>query len=414
MKRVIPLVVALFLVLTCALPASANEMVEEIIDSYWIDVLDYTQMTESGNYFKPAQGVSRFTVDLPYFCTVASIDMVVGCYREDVQLYIVHPRDGALKLNKVKIGGYGDKLYRFYLDIPVWDFRSLTIQCDSGGGVTWLEFHSFRVSTKKATSEFTPLHGTLMATRNYADLAKDPHNTNPAYHDVTGSFTDETNDFDLMVYAPNWRQFDFVDFQVYINCLSISSVVATHDDKTLPVEVSYISNSSFASTYLINVTLDLRSVNRSSSVTPIVTIEGNFPLDQNSYVELVDCYGIVLLDTVDPLYYRFKAVTDSINKQTQEIVAALSPPASDKITDYKDSASTQAGKVDAITDSMASVSRPDAGDLNFSMTGLVPGNAVDLATMPLTVILENKYFKIICIMSFTLCIAGYILFGKKG
>lgn len=84
------------------------------------------------------------------------------------------------------------------------------------------------------------------------------------------------------------------------------------------------------------------------------------------------------------------------------------------MTNYKDSAAQQADKVDAITDAMGTVSKPDAGDLNFSMDGLVSTNAVTLATTPLTVILNNKYLKIICIISFTLCIAGYILFGKKG
>ena len=42
MKRVIPLVVALFLVFTCVIPVSANDLIEEQDDSYWVNLLDYT------------------------------------------------------------------------------------------------------------------------------------------------------------------------------------------------------------------------------------------------------------------------------------------------------------------------------------------------------------------------------------
>lgn len=412
-KRIIPFIVAVVLIFTCALPASADEFITTVYDGYWIDLLDYTQVFDTGNYGKPPAGVSRLTIDMPYTCTVGIVDMVVGCYLQDVDLYVVHPRDGALKLNKIAITGYNGTLYRYYLAFPVWDMSQLVLQCDTGNDITWLEFHAVRVSTKSAISSFTPLNGTVSWWQAERTIVKNPNVTTPAYCDIYGVEWDY-NDFELNLTIPEWKEYDFVDMQLYLDVLAISSISATFNGSTVPLDISYIENASNGGHFLINVTIDMRYLFRGASRSPTITIQGKLVPDGDNFIQIVDCHGFVLLDTTDPLYYRFKSVTDALKQQTQDIVAALSPPASDKITDYKDSASQQAGKVDAITDSMGTVSKPDAGDMNFSMNGLVNANAVTLATTPLAVILNNKYLKIICIMSFTLCIAGYILFGKKG
>lgn len=414
MKRVIPLVVALFLVLSCTLPASATEdYITTIYDGYWIDLLDYTQVFDTGNYGKPPVGVSRLTIDMPYTCTVGLIDMVVGVYDPDVKLYLVHPRDGLIELSKIPITGYGDQMYRFYGGFAVWDFSELTLQCDTGTDVTWLEFHAIRVSTKRSISSFTPLNGKVSWWNANRSIVKNPNDTTPAYCDIYNIEWDY-NDFTLDLTIPEWKEYDFVDMQLYLDVLAISSISATFNGSTVPLDISYIENASNGGHFLVNVTIDMRYLFRGASRSPTITIQGKLIPDEDNYIEIIDCHGFVLLDTTDPMYFRFKSIREALQQQTQDIVGALSPPASDKITDYKDSASQQAGKVDAITDAMGTVERPDAGDMNFSMNGLVSTSAVNLATTPLTVILNNKYLKIICIMSFTLCIAGYILFGKKG
>lgn len=413
MKRVIPLVVALFLVLSCALPASAdNSLSSEYVDTYWIDVLDYRNLFDESNTKTLASG-ANFTVNLPIFSLIRSVDIVAYCPRSDCQLYYIPPyTTNAVQLTR-QIIDINKGIYRFYGDVPDWNAYSFGLRFQFSGSPASIEFFQVKYSSVSSNAYTSTLNGTLTCHAGDYRTIKDPSTTTPAYATIP-ALAAEVNDYFWNLTCLDWRKYDMLDIRLLMDVLTIESINAKFGNVDLPLQISYLEGSAFETDRVVSILVDLRGLDRSVQDNPYIVLYGDCNISISSYVNIVWCTGLVLLDNPRQDLFMHNDMKYFLDSKFNSVIAAISPPASDKVTNYKDSAAEQAGRVDAITDAMGTVSKPDAGDLNFSMDGLVSTNAVTLATTPLTVILNNKYLKIICIISFTLCIAGYILFGKKG
>lgn len=412
MKRVIPLVVALFLVLSCALPALAdNSLSSEYYGNYWINLLDYGYAFSDTNIDEMASGTTRY-FKLPMYGLVRSLDIVVCIPRTDCQLYYQPPYGQEMvKLTRQVIDS-SKYLYRFYGDVPDWDCREIGLQFTYSGSDSFVEFYQINYSSLQVTSFTSILNGTVSIDDGSYETVKNPAVTTPAY--VFTPIPQYDDNYSWTLTNPDWRKFDLLDIRLALDVLTIDSIEVTFNNVALPFDISYLGGSAYESYRYLSIVVDVSGLDRSVQNNPYIRICGDGNYDIESYFYIVSSMGLIFSQppSEDMIWhYDMKYFLDT---KMDSIIAAISPPASDKVTNYKDSAAQQADKVDAITDAMGTVSKPDAGDLNFSMDGLVSTNAVTLATTPLTVILNNKYLKIICIISFTLCIAGYILFGKKG
>lgn len=412
MKRIIPLVVAAFLVLTCSLPVAADDnVVSDYSGNYWIDLLDYGFAFDGSNILKMASGTTHY-FKLPMYGLVRSLDIVVCCPRSDCQLYYQPPYDQPLVKLTRQVLDANKGLYRFYGDVPDWDCRQIGLQFTYSGASSFVEFYQINYSSYSTTSFISILNGTVSIDDGNYSTVKNPADTTPAY--VFTPIPQYDDNYTWTLTNSDWRKYDLLDIRLALDVLTIDSIEVTFNNVALPFEVSYLGGSAYESYRYLSIVVDLRGLDRSVQNNPYIRICGDGNYDIESYFYIVSSMGLLFSQppSEDMIWhYDMKYFLD---KKIDSVIAALSPPVSDKITDYKDSAAQQAGKVDAITDAMGTVSKPDAGDMNLAMDGFVSTDAVNLLAQPISVIFGNQYIMTLFLMAVTLCIVGYILFGKKG
>lgn len=109
---------------------------------------------------------------------------------------------------------------------------------------------------------------------------------------------------------------------------------------------------------------------------------------------------------------RFTDVTSSISNWGQKIVDALSPddPGSDQ---FKDDLQQAEDELQNMGDVMDSVTRPDINSINPAVDNIVAPSDVTMMASPLVVVFDNPYILSMFVLSFTMALAGFVLYGKR-
>lgn len=109
---------------------------------------------------------------------------------------------------------------------------------------------------------------------------------------------------------------------------------------------------------------------------------------------------------------RFADLNLTIDNWGQKIVDAISPPAPDTGT-MEDDFSDFGNEMGEMSDIINSMTKPNIDSVDPDVDHIVSRNDISLTAAPLRVAFDNPYILSIYVLSFTLALVGFVLYGKR-
>lgn len=139
--------------------------------------------------------------------------------------------------------------------------------------------------------------------------------------------------------------------------------------------------------------------------------EGFYPM-----FEEIRGYCHSIYSTVDAfkteVSLRFFDVIDEIRTWGTRLEMALTPNLSDH-EESMDQAAEQATEIQDAMQDLEQMEKPEVDDIPSSITTIITGNEVIIATQGLGLLMMNPVLRELLTMAFTLALAAYVLFGKR-
>lgn len=304
MKKLIRITaLILALVMLFSFPASAEEY-----DSRWISFLDYDLGTDNGNYLS-FFGTGQFSYTLPFTVSARSFQGLFQANANTVTSVTVQRKGGSpFDCTFVHLG---NSLYRFYYPgTPTIIMNSdtfylnITTSSSSGLTVTLLEFEYTEMRSTQYQEK-----GSIYVTGGGLDSSYSASMSSVS-SSVSCNFPnnlDSSFSFSAQFFISDWKKYDYIDFWISGYVREISSVTAGINGIYLPCSVTElpVSGSDTVTSFSSIVRVDLRSIDRTSTYTPMLVVSGfayNSPENVQSSISLKNVVGIVGYDETDPLY----------------------------------------------------------------------------------------------------------------
>lgn len=442
MKRYIRLV-ALCMALLSLITAPASAAESTNLDG-WLNLLDYDTANSSGsNTVSCPSGTTSILYMLPAEMWLGFIDAVIF---SNHSFTATNGAGTALTVSYI-----GNNLYRVYGSCPNYTIAGLSLKI-TVTSATVVEVKSLRVCTVYGSSHFAE-KGTLRVTGGGLSSTYSATQSSSTTS-LKCSFPvglEENQYFNANIYLTGWRNYDYLDFYFFVRARSIESIVCKMGDVFIPVDIQFYSVGIESGVFSqIVARVDLRGLDRSSSSTPVLFVEGVASCAQTdssygSYIRLDTVSGYVCPEAVDPtvswiqkltdkltgwfsdlqsrvdiigsqLVVNLNTITNSIKTEVKNITDRLDSlihPDSTDSDDFSDSMASQATEMDEANDTLDSVTKPPVDDLDPSVDDIVPAEDVAKFTSVFAAIFENNIFLSVFLMSFTLAMVSYVLYGKR-
>lgn len=416
MKRVISIFLTLALLIGCfVISVSANGL-SDFSNDCTLNLMDFNEFNPW--FFDSNSSELTQTIYFPEYRVYYGFDFIFADNADITAVYLNHPSLGRVPMQLFSIGSNLKRAILSGSDYQ-WgqDFVSFTFVKSREWGSPHIQINSFYVnfynvnhfSTSCIASGFTPTSS--------IDLSLNVGDSRPTQ--VTWSITDFNNStFSFDIYSPDWRKFDFIDFQFITTIKSINSLSCVFGDIILPFSSSYTSlDSSGKSTFLLSVRVDVRGLDKGSSLNPTLVITGNSVFDNLNAFKLADCSGFVYLNQVNPFFYYFKDLKVKLDilffDLGNTIVSSFNPDDNGSADQFHESVSSQAGELSGIADAMGSLDKPDPDSLNVNLDSFAVNANISGVGSVLAVPMRNSIILQVLIMTFTFALVGYALFGKR-
>lgn len=308
MIRITSLISSLVILVCCMVsPASASSISE---DSQWFQVLDYTSVNSSGNFFSYDNSVS-LQLSLPSAMHVADIDMLISAsFPFSVSLSWYDNETYPLTVTYL-----GDELYRVRGNGSQKDYSYLTLNFTSSG-VNYLELLSVRFSSVR-TSSFEDSAFFTVNNGSYSNYT--PGSDVYYYWDSIDNPTGDRQ-FSSFIYLNNFVKYDYADVHFMVCASSIDSISCYLDDESIPFEVSYLASdgdswyeyeygelTADVRKFDICIRLDFSQLDPDLTGSPCIELRGLTPYDYaDCFVRLMEYTGYVIVGDINPLFYFFK------------------------------------------------------------------------------------------------------------
>lgn len=423
-RRVVtPLLILAVCMSFMVVPAKAAE----VDDNSFLNVLDYSSLNQNGNRVDIQAGSNRLTFKLPSQHIISYFDIVITSYTRPDFFYLDNQGHGLISLNIVSIGS---GLFRVYGSAPAWLYNELTFVVESSSS-SWIQFEQLYVLTAFESSQFfTVSSGYIQSLEINEEIYRDPSNPNPAYwQGIYGNSVD--TEFTLTVVSPSWKNFDYLDYQLYFQCKDITSISCSYGDSIIPVDVSYVDNASEPKErFYISVRIDLRGIRRDKvdkngvPLLPQLKVTGNFFPNHFAKIQIVNSSGFVVMNDVNPIYSYFRKLgldlnvwfsnlVSEIRSGVDSIVDAIFAVNSEDQDDQMSDAASQATEMDDLLGELDEVTKPSLDELPADIDDIIDGNAVSLATGGLAAIMVNPVLNPLFTLALIFSTAAYVLFGKR-
>lgn len=256
--------------------------------------------------------------------------------------------------------------------------------------------------------------------------------TNLYYYGSFG-YTDYTVEYSCV----NWRNFDYIDFQIFQRVATIQSIscfIRNSSDPSVyysvPFEFNYINGDAIgANTYAANgewlseslvvpaqsdFTINLRlfiPVEYRNSGSLIISINGLYAMDLRSGLVAIDkVTGYYNIHDYDPSLIKLdeirKAIEDSLSSSADQNAAA---------GDFKDQMSSESSSVAQNQEILNNVDKPSSSDLG-SIAGadvILDSQGMGLLVQSFLPLTHSDIVLSILTLAATLALVGYVFFGKK-
>lgn len=406
MKQILSLFLSFALLISMVLPASAS-------GSDWVNVLDYADVGGSQNNYFKFSGTTSLDFDLGYVGMYGSFDLIVN---------VTGDRLTAASINghSLSVSALSSKVFRIYGDASRYiSSQVLTLDLTSAG-TSYCEIIAFRASglfnnrfpaTGQISVDWSPVNSTGFVTMPDVDT--------PAEVFWGGATaTDDVSPFTAWIYPNRWKDYDFIDFSMFVRAQSIESITVTHDGELVPFELSFLdtisqtwvdpnnSSTQFNFTDLsevyISLRIDVSGLDKNSSSLPRIGITGQYrDNNSNNRLALFDVVGHVSAEPENPIIHWLKKIYSTLIGEGSGA------------DDIGSTIESQAGELEGIGDALGDVTKPDIDDLDGSLDDLVSPDQVDAVGSVFAPLFHNNTILHILIMSLTLALVSYVLYGKR-
>lgn len=429
MKRILFVLAALLLIgvqllPSFVVPASAAEVVENVQADLWINALDYnTFMSNHGNTYYNQSIFSDLKVPIVTDAPIYDVDIVFQTNASNPVLSVFTSSSSWQLTTQIIENG---RTYRAFGRVP---------GIGNSGSQNGVPFLGFRLTSSSGNyiSFLQVNYTTTNAYRFSAPLSADfKYNNSANYHfayngSSTASYippvvTDlEKTGFSFFINLDSWKSFDYMDIILYCQSCTISSIGAVFDDQSIPFSVNeIIGTNTIRDSVYISVRVDLRGLKRNTTSTPYLIISGSTYVNVVSSYAILEGSGLVITQDINPLYYYFKSIKDSISLGTKDIVNALGSAfaGNGQGAAIKDQVSGKTETFDDILGGLNSgvaADRPDSSDISSSLdiSGVLSPTAITTSTGFLTAVFDVPTLSKLLSLTLIFALAATILFGKR-
>lgn len=372
----------------------------------WIQVLEYSTINDSGSNYFVVKASQTISLPLPQRTYCVWIDMLVNTSDNPITSAYSLWNGNKTQLTVSKLG---DKLCRIYgrMSYHTYEQLQLEINCSGTG---YYELLSCRVSNMEHST--FAIRGKVQGNSNQKVTVeqKDSSTSAVVWFNQDSDTYGYSATWETMIWsADNWRVYDSLSFALALNVKSISSITAYHNGLSLPVTVSPIlSGSGDANTgnlYHVEVTIDLTGLDRTSNIIPYIYLTGESDLSGYEYLQLLRTTGYVESESVNPLTYYF-------NKLFGKLEQYFGGDSTDS-NDFQEEAAQQGQEMDDLNNQLQGVTKPPVDDIQTSVDSYVSPFAISVFTEQFSLITGNSLTTTMLVMSLTVALVAYILFGKR-
>lgn len=406
MKRLFSVLACFGILLACLIPCASAA------GSDWVNVFDYASANGSGSNYFQFSNSTTVVYDTGIGSLVRRVDILINSAGADIT-------SASLNGTGLYVLPLDDSVFRIYgsvSNITTGKF-SLTLKAS---GTAYCEIISFKVSglyyvtypiTGQISVDWAPGSSTGF-------VAMPDANTTAEVFWGGGSATDSVSSFSAWVYPNSWKEYDYIDFSFFIRAQSIDSLTVTHNGNYVPFDISYLdtvsqtwydpNNSSPEFNFVdltevyISLRIDVSGLDKGSSSLPRIGITGQYRNDnRNNRLALYDVVGHVNADSENPIIHWLKKIYSALIGEGSGAGEAGS------------TIESQAGELEGIGDALGDVTKPDIDDLDGSLDDLVSPEQVDAVGAVFSPLFQNNTILHILIMSLTLALVSYVLYGKR-
>lgn len=407
---------SMFLVLLLILPLLALPAKADVQD--WIQLLDYISPNDDpSNLYRLTGTDNRITFDTPYanrFYTIDILIYITGTIPTGVNMvYTSRDPEEKAPLTMMQISSTTYRLYGSTLSYAVPYFDLEFVYANSNASST-VQFRSVRASTVTFTHYDIPASATIF-----------DYSSSPARQYFTSyvpgqalTFAEwspalvSNQSFRVALEVPSWQKYDYID--VFFSTFSggVQSINVEFNMEKLPFEINWIGSSPDPVSLTVGcLRIDLTNLNRSISGDIDIVITGSSTANNTNNFAIQNVTGYVAPYEIPLLTYWFRQLQRWLDSGFQSVVDAFG--GSGDASHVQDEISSAVGQLQQAGSAMDAVQRPDIGQVNIDVVGMVdPAGLTGLASL-VGVITGNSLIYQIILMTLTLALISYILFGKR-
>lgn len=427
-KRLISIFVAVALLASVVIFPVSADVDSDLSDGKLLNLLDYGNSLESENNYQSYYGDVDFNFNMPSPSYVSYIDAVIYYSSSSSNpLKSVNLRRNGSILSRLDIISLGNGYYRLFANtIPVnrtfstlgLQFLSTDESVVSYTSVLSLNIGLYGNSTSDLSGNCVVTYedGTKTATHKPSSNAQITWTCNADYDEAGYGIDLSTSDF---------YKYDYVDFLflVYADTIDSLAVNTYLTGSSVPYEVSFIDSSlTDASTYYVQVRMDLTNINRSNvDDYPLIVVMGvsHYPDILNAVI-VSSIVGHVKYEYENPVIFWFKKTFSAIGDGFSNIGSKLTSGFNSVVNAItgNSAAADQAGEemkgaadeLNNMGNAFDQVETPDIdiGGLSDQFVNFSPSGLTVLAT-----ITNNSYVSALLVLVFTFALCAYVLFGKR-
>lgn len=404
-KRCLSLILVLPLILVLIHPVFASDF-----DGNTIELLEYDSVNEDGNMFY-ASSATTIGLDCPQYGPLRYIDITFRTngtaapsvdvkYNSTYQaLSVVQIETGYYRAFGLLTGYYADVQIRFTPPYAMYiTLESVKVRRDET---------TYYVCDADVKYTGLNLKGTYSTSYNITDPGNGDLN-----NVVPSNYQAQINVYD-------WQSYDRLVVWGSVTSASIASVRASlHTIQPLSCTVSYFvptaagewvadgDNQTTATfgKYLYCAEIDLSELDRTSEQEVRIYMTGTY----DSYIGMTfNCqYVNGYVDAAD---------TSSVSwwNRFTEFMTGLFGADNPDADDFASDMESQATEFGEMVDDLDSVTKPPVGDVDVDLSDVVSDDDIAGATTPLVGILSNSLFLSMALISLTLGLIAYVIYGKR-
>lgn len=321
MKRKISIFLVLILCFCCwAEPVSAAEVESGTL----INVLDFATANESGYNRANADSttnVATCTYRLPTNYVMRYVDMVVNSMSGDLVTCSINGT--AMTVEKIQ-----SRLFRVY---GVLGSSATALAITFTGDTLSNDFAILSLNVSAYASLAYDIEGYCSITASGwsgTDIHYVPTDT-VNYRMFTGDVDPYNAALSLFLWSDDWKKYDYIDFQLMLEIMSINSISAVMGNTNVPLDICYVDPPSYISnTYYVTLRMYTGQLDKSINDYPMIILNGSVIADKTNLVSVMNISGHVDVNNVDPVSYWLYTLNRNLNtyitNQTNQLVSEFS------------------------------------------------------------------------------------------